>query len=543
MRARGRSPTSPARLWDIHSTAAAPSEFCELLPAVCIPSGSTGLRAARPSRVVSRGPWSLVTSVFSPVGPSGPTTGASSGTISRSNLPSATATAALRCDSKPNQSTSSRVMPYFWAIRSAAPNCPACPRGSSRAATSRGRCRRWRRARPGSWPRLRRRCRCRWHRRRSDWPRSCWPAARIHTGSRQWSPPWVTQPPTICSTSPGSTPARLTSSTWAMPRSNWSSGPVSTRATWSRSSGAVSPMAATTVDCQCGSSQQANNFVANLIAADAIDTGIACGVEAMSRVGLGANAYNGPGKSRPESFPWDMPDQFGAAERIAQKYGITRDDVDWLGFESQRKAAVAVAEGRFEREIVPLEAPVVGPDGPTGEKTLVTKDQGPRGTTREGLAALKPVLPDGMHTAGNSSQISDGAAAVLWMSQRRAGEAGLRPRARIVAQTLVGSDPYYHLDGPIAATTDVLRKAGMTLADIDIVEINEAFASVVMSWGKVHEVDWDKVNVNGGAMALGHPVRSTSSSGPTPIWPSSPCAAAVPWPPAPSSSGSDRSVP
>jgi len=283
-----------------------------------------------------------------------------------------------------------------------------------------------------------------------------------------------------------------------------------TRTAW-LSQGLPYGVAATTVDCQCGSSQQANNFVANLIAADAIDTGIACGVEAMSRVGLGANAYNGPGKSRPESFPWDMPDQFGAAERIAQKYGITRDDVDWLGFESQRKAAVAVAEGRFEREIVPLEAPVVGPDGPTGEKTLVTKDQGPRGTTREGLAALKPVLPDGMHTAGNSSQISDGAAAVLWMSQRRAGEAGLRPRARIVAQTLVGSDPYYHLDGPIAATTDVLRKAGMTLADIDIVEINEAFASVVMSWGKVHEVDWDKVNVNGGAIALGHPVGSTGA--------------------------------
>ena len=206
-----------------------------------------------------------------------------------------------------------------------------------------------------------------------------------------------------------------------------------------------------------------------------------------------------------------MPDQFGAAERIATKYGITRDDVDWLGFESQRKAARAVAEGRFEREIVPLEAPVVGPDGPTGEKTLVTKDQGPRDTTREGLAGLKPVLPDGMHTAGNSSQISDGAAAVLWMPQRKAGEAGLRPRARIVAQTLVGSDPYYHLDGPIAATTDVLRKAGMTMDDIDIFEVNEAFASVVMSWGKVHEVDWDKVNVNGGAIALGHPVGSTGA--------------------------------
>jgi acetyl-CoA C-acetyltransferase len=283
-----------------------------------------------------------------------------------------------------------------------------------------------------------------------------------------------------------------------------------TRTAW-LSQGLPYEVAATTVDCQCGSAQQANNFVANLISADAIDVGIGCGVEAMSRVGLGANAFNGPGRSRPEVFPWDMPDQFGAAERISEKYGITRDDVDWLGFESQRKAAVAVAEGRFEREIVPLEAPVVGPDGPTGERTLITKDQGPRETTREGLAGLKPVRPDGMHTAGNSSQISDGAAAVLWMSQTRAGEAGLRPRARIVAQTLVGSDPYYHLDGPIAATTDVLRKAGMTMADIDLFEVNEAFASVVMSWGKVHDVDWDKVNVNGGAIALGHPVGSTGA--------------------------------
>jgi acetyl-CoA C-acetyltransferase len=283
-----------------------------------------------------------------------------------------------------------------------------------------------------------------------------------------------------------------------------------TRTAW-LSQGLPYEVAATTVDCQCGSAQQANNFIANLISADAVEVGIACGVEAMSRVGLGANAYNGPGKSRPEQFPWDMPDQFVAAERIAEKYGITRDDVDWLGFESQRKAAVAVAEGRFDREIVPLEAPVVGADGPTGEKSLVSKDQGPRETTREGLAGLKPVAPDGMHTAGNSSQISDGAAAVLWMSEDRAKSAGLRPRARIVAQTLIGSDPYYHLDGPIAATTKVLGMAGMTMADIDLFEVNEAFASVVMSWGKVLEVDWDKVNVNGGAIALGHPVGSTGA--------------------------------
>jgi acetyl-CoA C-acetyltransferase len=283
-----------------------------------------------------------------------------------------------------------------------------------------------------------------------------------------------------------------------------------TRTAW-LSQGLPYETAATTVDCQCGSAQQANNFVANLVGAGAIEVGIACGVEAMSRVGLGANAFNGPGRSKPEHFPWDMPDQFGAAERIATKYGITREDVDWLGLESQRKAAVAVAEGRFDREIAPLEAPVMGPDGPTGERTLVARDQGPRDTTKEGLAALKPVIPEGMHTAGNSSQISDGAAAVLWMSEERARTAGLRPRARIVAQTLVGSDPYYHLDGPIAATADVLKKAGMTIGDIDLFEVNEAFASVVMSWGRVHEVDWDRVNVNGGAIALGHPVGSTGA--------------------------------
>ena len=283
-----------------------------------------------------------------------------------------------------------------------------------------------------------------------------------------------------------------------------------TRTAW-LSMGLPYETAATTIDCQCGSAQQANHFVANLIGAGAIDVGIGCGVEAMSRVGLGANAINGPGSSRPADFPWDMPDQFGAAERIAQKYGITRADVDALGLASQRKAAVAWEEGRFDREVFALEAPVVGADGPTGSHEHVTRDQGLRVTTAEGLAALKPVLPDGMHTAGNSSQISDGAAAVLWMSEDRAKASGHRPRARIVAQVLVGSDPYYQLDGPISATEKVLPKDGMTADDIDIFEVNEAFASVVCSWQKVHGVDWDKVNVNGGAIAIGHPVGSTGS--------------------------------
>jgi acetyl-CoA C-acetyltransferase len=283
-----------------------------------------------------------------------------------------------------------------------------------------------------------------------------------------------------------------------------------TRTAW-LTEGLPYEVAATTIDCQCGSAQQANHFVANLISAGAIDVGIGCGVEAMSRVGLGANAFNGPGKSRPDDFPWDMPDQFGAAERIAEKYGITREDVDELGLRSQKNAQQAWAEGRFDREVFSIEAPVAGPDGPTGERQVINKDQGLRDTTAEGLAKLKPVLPDGMHTAGNSSQISDGAAAVLWMSEDRARAQGLRPRARIVAQVLVGSDPYYHLDGPIASTTKVLAKAGMTMDDIDLFEVNEAFASVVCSWAKVHEADPEKVNVNGGAIAIGHPVGSTGS--------------------------------
>jgi acetyl-CoA C-acetyltransferase len=271
-------------------------------------------------------------------------------------------------------------------------------------------------------------------------------------------------------------------------------------------------VAGTTVDCQCGSSQQANHFVANLIAADAIEIGIACGVESMSRVPLGAESAHGPGSSRPESFPWDMPDQFRAAERIAEKRGISRADVDALGLRSQHNAARAASENRFAREIAPVDAPVVGEDGkPTGERQRIDRDQGPRASTAEGLAKLKPVLPDGIHTAGNSSQISDGSAAVLWMSEERARAAGLRPRARLLAQALVGSDPYYHLDGPVEATQRVLAKAGMQISDLDLFEVNEAFASVVLSWASVHKPDLDRVNVNGGAIALGHPVGATGS--------------------------------
>jgi acetyl-CoA C-acetyltransferase len=283
-----------------------------------------------------------------------------------------------------------------------------------------------------------------------------------------------------------------------------------TRTAW-LTAGLPEHVGATTVDCQCGSAQQANHLIAGLIAAGAIDVGIACGIEAMSRIGLGANA--GPDRNwRAESWDIDLPDQFTAAERIAKRRGITREDIDQLGFDSQRKAKQAWAEGRFDREISPIVAPVLDENKrPTSERAPVTRDQGLRDTTLAGLAALNPVIEGGIHTAGTSSQISDGAAAVLWMDEEKAKALGLRPRARIISQALVGAEPYYHLDGPVQSTAKVLEKAGMKMGDIDIAEINEAFASVVLSWARVHNVDLDKVNVNGGAIALGHPVGSTGS--------------------------------
>jgi acetyl-CoA C-acetyltransferase len=267
-----------------------------------------------------------------------------------------------------------------------------------------------------------------------------------------------------------------------------------------------------TLDAQCGSAQQAVHLIAGLIAAGAIDVGIGCGVEAMSRVGLGANIGTGIGTPKPPSWTIDMPNQFEAAERIAKRRGISRADLDEFGLGSQLKAQRAWAEGRFDREVAPVKAPVLDSGRvPTGEYRVVDRDQGLRETSLEALSALTPVLPDGLHTAGTSSQISDGAAAVLLASADRAVELGLRPRARILAQCLIGDEPYYHLDGPIAATSRVLARSGMTIADIDVFEVNEAFASVVLSWMRVHEPDPDKVNVNGGAIALGHPVGSTGS--------------------------------
>jgi len=279
------------------------------------------------------------------------------------------------------------------------------------------------------------------------------------------------------------------------------------------SRGATFEVGATTIDTQCGSGQQANNLVSAMIGAGSMDVGIGCGIEVMSHVGLGANVINGPGFFQTPDWPWDSsPDQFTSVERIAKKRGITREQTDAFGFRSQQLASQARAEGRFKREILPIEAPVLGEDGqPTGETRLVEQDQGIRETTLEGLGALNPVMPGGIHTPGTASQISDGAAGILWMSAEKAREHGLRPRARIVSDVLVGTDPYYLLDGPVDATRKILARTGMNLKDIDLFEINEAFAAVVLSWMQVYEPDPDKVNVNGGAIALGHPVGATGS--------------------------------
>ena len=273
-------------------------------------------------------------------------------------------------------------------------------------------------------------------------------------------------------------------------------------------------VAGTTIDSQCGSSQQATSLGAGLIASGACDVVLACGVESMSRIPLGSSVKAGPGRAIPKSYygHYEVTSQFEGAERIAKKWGISRADSDAFGLESQVRAARARAEGRFEREITSINAPVLDAEGkPTGETTAVNADEGIRDTSLEKLATLKPVLEGGIHTAGTSSQISDGAAAVLMMSAEKAAALGLRARARIVTHCLVGVDPILMLTGPIDATHRVLDRTGMTMADLDTVEINEAFASVVLAWERELKPDMAKVNPNGGAIALGHPVGATGA--------------------------------
>jgi acetyl-CoA C-acetyltransferase len=281
------------------------------------------------------------------------------------------------------------------------------------------------------------------------------------------------------------------------------------------SAGLPMAVAATTVDSQCGSSQQATNLAATLVRAGVVDVALSCGIESMSRVPLGAATRGDFGRPIPKSYTehYELTSQFEGAERIADKWGVTRADCDQFGLLSQQRAQRAWAEGRFEREVVGIDAPTLAEDGAaTGETRRIERDEGLRETSLEKLAALKPVAREnGVHTAGTSSQITDGAAAVLITTVARARELGLRPRARIVDQCLVGVDPVLMLTGPIDATRHILGRNGLKMSDLDLVEINEAFASVVLAWERELGADPERVNPNGGAIALGHPVGATGA--------------------------------
>ena len=263
---------------------------------------------------------------------------------------------------------------------------------------------------------------------------------------------------------------------------------------------------AVSVDRQCGSSQQAAHFAAQAVMAGVYDIAIAGGVESMSRVPMGATAQ-GPGMpfgpAMSERYANALVPQGLSAEMVADKWGIARERLDQIGFDSHQRAMLATEEGRFEREIVPVETP----------EGVVSRDEGIRpDTSLAKLAGLKPAFkPDGRITAGNSSQISDGAAAVLVMSEEKADELGFAPLVRFHAFSLAGVDPVMMLTGPIPATEKVLARAGLGLEDIGRFEVNEAFASVIGAWLDETGADWEKVNVNGGAIALGHPLGASGA--------------------------------
>ena len=281
------------------------------------------------------------------------------------------------------------------------------------------------------------------------------------------------------------------------------------------SAGLPMEVAATTVDAQCGSSQQASNLAVALVKGGVVDAAMSCGVEMMSKIPLGATVSKELDRPLAKSYfaHYEATSQFEAAERIADKWGVTRADCDAFGLQSQQRAAQAWAEGRFEREVLGIDAPDLGDDGkPSGTTHHVSRDEGLRESSLEGLAKLKAVgRENGVHTAGSSSQISDGAAAVILMTAARSRELGLKPRARILDQCLVGVDPVLMLTGPIDATRKLFARTGLTMADIDTVEINEAFASVVLAWERELQPDMAKVNPNGGAIAIGHPVGATGA--------------------------------
>jgi acetyl-CoA C-acetyltransferase len=290
-----------------------------------------------------------------------------------------------------------------------------------------------------------------------------------------------------------------------------------TRIAW-LTAGLPLEVAATTVDAQCGSSQQATNLAYALVAGGVVDAAVACGVEVMSRVPMGATVPKDPFVGKPvtkaywKHFEWTS--QFEGAERIAEQWGITRAQADAFGKRSQDLAATAWEEGRYDGQVVPVDAPLpkaADADGDPGTQ-LVARDEGLRATTMDALANLKPVAREnGVHTAGSSSQISDGASAVLLMTAEKAARLGLQPLARIVDSCLVGSDPVLMLTGPIDATRHLLARTGLGIADLDLIEINEAFASVVLAFQQELAPDPAIVNPNGGAIALGHPLGATGA--------------------------------
>ncbi|WP_026581193.1 thiolase family protein [Bacillus sp. J33] len=263
----------------------------------------------------------------------------------------------------------------------------------------------------------------------------------------------------------------------------------------------------TTVDRQCGSSQQAVHFAAQSILAGDMDVVIAGGVESMSRVPIGSS-YQGVGFSDKLTSRHEIIHQGISAERIAEKYGFTREELDQYSYESHQKALKAQAQGRFSREIAPLEVILEN-----GQSVTVSEDSGPRKETSvEALGGLKTVFKEnGVIHAGNSSQISDGAAALLIMSREKAEDLGIKPRFKILARSVIGSDPTLMLTGPIPATEKVLKKAGLSISDIDVFEVNEAFAPVPLAWLKETGADPAKLNPNGGAIALGHPLGGSGA--------------------------------
>ena len=287
-----------------------------------------------------------------------------------------------------------------------------------------------------------------------------------------------------------------------------------TRTAWLQA-GLPLDVAATTVNTQCGSSQQATNMAVALVAAGVVDAAVACGVETMSRVPMGSTVPKDPdvGKAINRNYwaHYEHTSQFEGAERIAEKWSLERDDLDAFGKQSQDRAATAWAEKRFDTQIVPIEAPVV--DGADDETRCIERDEGLRDTTLEALAGLKPVLDriPAFHTAGTASQISDGAGALLLMTAERASTLNLEPKARVVDTCIVGSDPVLMLTGPIPATDHLLGRSGWAIEDLDVVEINEAFASVVLAWQRETGADMARVNPNGGAIALGHPLGATGT--------------------------------